>query len=277
MNITQTYKVVCSLVVLVGATLRSSGNCANPNGIKNPNSSGGVRQAASEDSGNRQQAVRSSHYSFEGYSENATKISISSQGIRFIGRNIKRLVKLERLDLSRNKLETLPPEIGELKNLKILCLHGNKLKSLPDSIGELENLQYLDLSGNKLESLPAEMKKLTNLQYLDLSNNKFETLPPDMGKWKSLRNLYLNNNKFKSLPPEIGELENLQELDLHGNEIEALPDTTRKLSGSLKFLDLRDNSISEEGERGSTLGRRELRDIFKACVKFDGDVLQGPQ
>jgi len=47
---------------------------------------------------------------------------------------LKRLVilrNLQVLNLSRNELESIPEEIGNLTNLKILNLKWNELKSIP--------------------------------------------------------------------------------------------------------------------------------------------------
>jgi Leucine-rich repeat (LRR) protein len=56
------------------------------------------------------------------------------------------------LDLSNNKLTSLPDSFGNLK-VNRLYLSNNKLTSLPDSFGNLK-LNYLNLSNNKLTSLP---------------------------------------------------------------------------------------------------------------------------
>ena len=47
------------------------------------------------------------------------------------------------LDLSREELEYLPPEVGDLVNLLELDLTGNRLKELPAEIGNLTRLTRL--------------------------------------------------------------------------------------------------------------------------------------
>ena len=62
--------------------------------------------------------------------------------------------------MSKNKLETIPPEIGKLKNLKELIIFQNEIAFLPSEIGEVENLEYLDMWGNEIETLPDEIGNL---------------------------------------------------------------------------------------------------------------------
>ena len=55
---------------------------------------------------------------------------------------------LQTLNLSRNKLDTIPESIGDLKSLQILNLNSNELTKLPNSIWKLHKLNYIKLFFN---------------------------------------------------------------------------------------------------------------------------------
>lgn len=61
------------------------------------------------------------------------------------------------LDLSRQGLIELPPELSRLTNLIGLNLRGNQLSSLPSKIVQLPKLERLMLEGNPLISPPPEI------------------------------------------------------------------------------------------------------------------------
>jgi hypothetical protein len=62
------------------------------------------------------------------------------------------------LNLSKNKLVAVPPELSMLSCLTVLRLSGNQLTSFPpDVVSALTNLTILDLSRNRLDRLPAGM------------------------------------------------------------------------------------------------------------------------
>ncbi len=62
-------------------------------------------------------------------------------------------------------------------SLRWLILTDNRIESLPPSIGDCGPLQKLMLSGNRLASLPEEMAACVNLELVRLSANRFEALP----------------------------------------------------------------------------------------------------
>ncbi len=98
------------------------------------------------------------------------ELDLKDRGITDVPANIDQLDQLVRLNLSLNKIDSLPPQIGNLgiscrrviittiANLKLLNLFNNKLKELPQEITKLENLENLNVSVNKLTSLPRGTK-----------------------------------------------------------------------------------------------------------------------
>lgn len=98
---------------------------------------------------------------------------------------------LHELDLSRNRLKSIPPEIQLLKKLKRLLLFKNRIESLPPQIGELENLVELIINNNELVTLPDEIGNLKKLRYLDMWSNNISVLPHSMFEMKALQEVDL--------------------------------------------------------------------------------------
>ena len=91
---------------------------------------------------------------------------------------------LTHLDVSRNNLTVLPPEIKHLSKLQWLNVSNNHLKSLPITLGLFPDLKVLDISNNELKSLPSSFAELRNhktnqitLAKLSLAGNDIEVPP----------------------------------------------------------------------------------------------------
>lgn len=63
----------------------------------------------------------------------------------------------------------------DLGHIKRLDLSSNKLSSLPPSLEKMVHLEELDLSDNSLNFLPPQVKRLKRLNLLDLSANPLES------------------------------------------------------------------------------------------------------
>lgn len=122
--------------------------------------------------------------------------------------------KVERLNLRKQKLSEIPPEIFQFTNLKVLNLSKNKITRVPKEIGQLSQLAELDLSSNRIDLLPMEIGQLTNLKKLVLGKNELYSLPSSFGNFSSLEYLDLWSNNLTELPPEMGKLPRLKLLDL---------------------------------------------------------------
>jgi len=64
------------------------------------------------------------------------------------------LAKLQRLSVTDNQLEDVPPELGQLSNLVELNLTRNKLISLPGRLYACRQLAGLYLARNRITNLP---------------------------------------------------------------------------------------------------------------------------
>ncbi|KAK6472912.1 p53-induced death domain-containing protein 1 [Huso huso] len=149
---------------------------------------------------------------------------------------------LTHLDLSFNRLHSLPGCVSALPCLSTLLLGHNLLGSLPESLGDLRCLTFLSLIKNRLHSLPASLGQLGALRSLDASHNLLEEIPEQAGALERLELLDLSANKLRSVPETLGNLLSLQQLHLHSNCLELVPASLAALP-SLTHLDLQNNCL----------------------------------
>ena len=91
------------------------------------------------------------------------------------------------------------------KQGKTLDLSGQRLTTLPPELGRLTALTRLDLANNRLTTLPPEIGQLTALTQLFLINNQLTTLPPELGRLTALRELFLAGNPLQEPPLEVAK------------------------------------------------------------------------
>jgi Leucine rich repeat/Protein tyrosine and serine/threonine kinase len=100
--------------------------------------------------------------------------------------------KLRWLILTDNRIDQLPPTIGNLNKLQKLMLAGNRLRSLPDEMAGCRNLELIRLSANRLKTLPSWLFALPRLSWLAYSGNPLCSAIPTVKRslgsidWKNL-------------------------------------------------------------------------------------------
>ncbi|MFM7023607.1 MAG: hypothetical protein ACKOXB_11585 [Flavobacteriales bacterium] len=169
------------------------------------------------------------------------------------------------LNLSNKELTELPADIQQLKNLKALDISGNKLKSLPAYIAKLGLLE-LNLAQNEFTAIPEVLYQCTTLTNINFTSNRIERLDLRFFALIQLEELSFRMNKLDSLPAEISKLIHLKKVELYGNrfvdfplELIACPELKTVLIGSnsikhlpakvtemkkLKYIDLSYNPLS---------------------------------
>lgn len=169
---------------------------------------------------------------------NWSKLSLSTIDESWLG-HIKSWV--QNLNLSRNKLTSLPECLVDLKMVVCLNLSENRLKVAPMLLFSLVSLRDLNLSGNGIAELPDVPQWRPALKSLNVSNNILTSLPGSIAK-SFLETLNLSRNNFTRVPLSVCEILSLRSLDMSDNrEISFLPNEMGKLrnltSVNLKNLD----------------------------------------
>lgn len=144
---------------------------------------------------------------------------------------LKQPEKVVKLELRRNKLKEVPPEVFLFKNLQYLDLSKNSIKVLPPEIDSLQALQILILKKNDLVTLPKQIGHLKNLIVLDVSQNDLVTLPPQIGDLENLEVLELWDNDLGDFPEQMAYLFKLKELYLQSILIDE--DEQQRIKGML--------------------------------------------
>ncbi|MCP4674369.1 MAG: hypothetical protein GY854_02390 [Deltaproteobacteria bacterium] len=180
----------------------------------------------------------------EALDKGSTRLDLPRNKLKELPPEIGQLTNLTALDLSYTQLTEIPPEIGQLSKLTVLYLHNNPLTELPTDVGKLSNLTRLNLSRNQLTELPAEIGQLSKLTELYLSDNQLTEIPPDIAPLSNLTTLDLSYTQLTEIPPEIGQLANLTALYLHGNQLTEIPTEIGQLA-NLTVLGLSRNQLTE--------------------------------
>ncbi|XP_030753411.1 leucine-rich repeat protein 1 [Sitophilus oryzae] len=166
-----------------------------------------------------------SNYPSKGFPRTLEALYINDINYCRFDSGILHLNKLKVLNLSNNRIESLPEELGNLPSLKELDVSHNllgkgTLKQWSWINGFLlKNLVLLDLRSNELKFVPDQIIKLQSLVTLHLSDNSLKSLPVGIGSLRNLKSFYASNNLLSKLPGSIKKLK-LQDINVTDNNFE---------------------------------------------------------
>jgi hypothetical protein len=130
---------------------------------------------------------------------------------------------LTMLDLSGNRLRTLPDDLPRLRALRTLFCSSNLFETLPAVLGACPELDLVGFKANAIERVPAEALS-PKLRWLILSDNRVGALPETLGDCGRLRKLALAGNRLTLLPAGLARCERLELIRLSANEFATLED-----------------------------------------------------
>ena len=129
---------------------------------------------------------------------------------------------LEILDMTDNKLSSLPENFGAFKKLKILFLSNNYFTKLPTVLAKCPNLSMIGFRNNQITTVEENSLPITT-RWLILTDNHIKTLPNSMGDLTALQKCMLSGNLLTTLPKSMQKCHNLELLRIAVNKLIALP------------------------------------------------------
>ncbi|GAB1603359.1 chaoptin-like [Argonauta hians] len=173
------------------------------------------------------------------------KLSLKSCGIfRISWGAFVNLNNLQELDLSKNFLASIPPEISRLRKLRKLVLNSNQINSIPENtFHNLKHLRELHLVSNQLLSATSIHKDsfsglANSLRLIDFSNNDMTAVPiHGLQNMDSLETLILSDNRILHLANgSFNGTFRLKKLDISGNRMQIEEHMFSGLEDSLDTL-----------------------------------------
>lgn len=129
---------------------------------------------------------------------------------------------LEVLNLTGNRLRSLPADLGRLRKLKIIFCSSNDFTELPEVLGDFQALEMVGFKANRIAHVPAAALP-PRLRWLILTDNAIEHMPAELGARPALQKLMLAGNRLGSLPDGLAGAPALELLRISANRFGALP------------------------------------------------------
>ena len=160
--------------------------------------------------------------------------------------------------------EVTRKDIRKIKKVQFLNLYGNTLTEISPAIRRLKKLKELDLYRNRLSSLPSRLTRMKKLETLAISYNRLEQLPAGIRSMRGLKILYAHHNRLEALPVLPP---NLETLDVGYNRLQEVSARVQPLK-KLKTLDYSYNKV--KGDLDFLLGLPQIKEIYLLENRYAG-------
>jgi Leucine rich repeat/Lipopolysaccharide kinase (Kdo/WaaP) family len=148
---------------------------------------------------------------------------------------------LEVLNLSGNRLTSLPHDLSRLHRLKVVFGSGNPFVCLPEVLGDCPALEMVGFKACRLTHVPGAALP-PRLRWLTLTDNAIAQLPTELGQRPALQKLMLAGNALTELPASLADASHLELLRLSANRLSRLPAWLTELP-RLAWLALSGNTL----------------------------------
>ncbi|MBA1275039.1 leucine-rich repeat-containing protein kinase family protein [Stutzerimonas azotifigens] len=201
-----------------------------------------------------------------------TRLDLSAELAEFPPEIFDLADSLEVLNLSGNRLSSLPADLHRLHRLKILFCSHNRFTEVPASVGRCEQLEMVGFKANQISHLPAEALP-PRLRWLTLTDNRLEHLPEALGDCERLQKLLLAGNCLQALPASLARCSNLELIRIAANQLTSLPDWLLTMP-RLAWLAFAGNPFSDANE-AVTLSLHPLPPVSRETITLEEVLGQG--
>uniref|UniRef100_UPI00398F04A9 PH domain leucine-rich repeat-containing protein phosphatase 1 isoform X2 n=1 Tax=Pristiophorus japonicus TaxID=55135 RepID=UPI00398F04A9 len=209
---------------------------------------------------------------------NLTSMDVSRNRLESLPAWVCEGKKLEALDISHNQICELPAKLFCNGSLRKLLAGHNQLRRLPQRF-ERTQAEVIDIQHNHLTELPSNLfLKADCLRCLNASANKLEILPPSCLSEEShsvLQELYLTNNYLtdKCVPLLTGHT-CLKVLHLAYNRLQSFPASKMAKLEELEEIDLSGNKLKTIPTTIMNCRRMHTVIAHSNCIEVFPEVMQ---
>ena len=179
---------------------------------------------------------------------------------------------LEILNLSGNRLRTLPADLHRLHKLRAIFCSDNLFTELPSALGDCPALDMVGFKANRISQV-APNALPEKLRWLILTHNQVSVLPEALGHRPRLQKLMLAGNRLTALPESLAGGERLELLRIAANRFETLPRWLIELP-RLAWLGCSGNSFSR-APASASLSRDGARIVSWQALRLEQKLGEG--